>query len=53
MEGYGVDPDVVVVHDPAREYAGVDDQLNKAIAVIQEELKTKEKTIPPPAFLRI
>ena len=46
IEGHGVDPDIVVDNDPAREYAGVDDQLNKAIEVILEELKTKEKTVP-------
>ena len=33
--------------DPAKEYAGVDEQLNKAIEVILEELKTKEKKLPP------
>ena len=48
MEGHGVDPDIVVDNDPAKEFAGEDEQLNKAIAVIVEELKTKEKTIPPP-----
>jgi tricorn protease len=48
MEGYGVDPDIVVDNDPAREYAGQDDQLDRAIAEILEELKTKEKKIPPP-----
>ena len=48
IEGHGVDPDIVVDNDPAHEFAGIDDQLNKAIAVILEELKTKEKTIPPP-----
>jgi len=37
----------VVDNDPAQEYAGVDQQLDKAIEVILEELKTKEKTIPP------
>jgi tricorn protease len=47
IEGYGVDPDIVVDNDPAKEYAGVDEQLNKAIEVIQQELKTKEKTLPP------
>jgi len=47
IEGYGVDPDIVVDNDPAKEFAGEDQQLNKAIAVILEELKTKEKTIPP------
>ena len=47
IEGHGVDPDIVVDNDPAREYAGIDDQLNKAIEVILEELKTKEVTLPP------
>ena len=47
IEGVGVEPDIVVDNDPAKEYAGVDQQLNKAIAVILEELRTKEKTIPP------
>lgn len=47
MEGIGVVPDIMVDNDPANEYAGIDDQLNKAIEVILEELKTKEKTIPP------
>jgi tricorn protease len=41
-----VEPDIVVDNDPAREYAGIDDQLNKAIEVILEELKTKEVTLP-------
>ena len=47
IEGHGVDPDIVIDNDPAKEYAGVDEQLDKAIAVILEELKTKEKTLPP------
>jgi tricorn protease len=47
IEGYGVDPDIVVDNDPAKENAGEDEQLNRAIKVILEELKTKEKTIPP------
>jgi tricorn protease len=47
IEGYGVDPDIVVDNDPATEYAGTDEQLNKAIEVILEKLKTEEKTIPP------
>ncbi len=48
MEGHGVDPDIVIDNDPAKEFAGEDEQLNKAIAVLLEELKTKEKTLPPP-----
>jgi tricorn protease len=47
IEGHGVDPDIVVDNDPAKEYAGEDEQLKKAIEVIVEELKTKEKTLPP------
>ena len=45
VEGYGVDPDIFIDNDPAREYAGIDDQLNKAIEVILEELKNY-KAIP-------
>jgi tricorn protease len=48
IEGHGVEPDIVVDNDPAKEYAGIDEQLDKAIAVILEELKTREKTLPPP-----
>ncbi len=48
IEGHGVDPDIVVDNDPAKEFAGIDQQLNKAIEVIMQELKTQEKTIPPP-----
>ncbi len=48
IEGHGVDPDIVVDNDPAKEYAGTDEQLDRAIAVILEELKTRERTVPPP-----
>ncbi len=47
IEGHGVDPDMVVDNDPAHEYAGIDDQLNAGIKEIMEELKTKEKDLPP------
>ncbi|MFQ5753376.1 MAG: PDZ domain-containing protein, partial [bacterium] len=30
MEGFGVEPDIFVDNDPAREFAGIDEQLNKA-----------------------
>lgn len=39
IEGYGVDPDIVIDNDPAREHEGIDDQLNKAIEVILLELE--------------
>ena len=48
MEGHGVDPDIVVDNDPAREFRGEDQQLDKAIEVILEELKTKGMKLPPP-----
>jgi len=47
IEGTGVEPDIYVDNDPAKEYAGIDEQLNKAIEVILEELKTKEFKLPP------
>jgi tricorn protease len=47
IEGVGVEPDIYVDNDPAKEFAGIDEQLNKAIEVILEELKTKEVKIPP------
>ena len=51
MEGTGVEPDLVVDNDPAREFAGVDDQLERAIAVVLEELRTKGvKLSPPPPY---
>jgi tricorn protease len=47
IEGHGVDPDIVVDNDPAKEFAGIDEQLDKALEVILEELKTKEQNVPP------
>jgi tricorn protease len=49
IEGHGVDPDIVVDNDPALEYEGVDQQLNKAIEVIMEQLKDYKPLpeIPP------
>jgi len=47
IEGYGVDPDIEIDNDPAREYEGTDDQLNKAIEVILDELKNFKT---PPAI---
>ncbi|GHT13024.1 tricorn protease [Bacteroidia bacterium] len=51
IEGYGVDPDYVVDNDPAKEYAGIDEQLNKAIELILEDLKTNQGNYPArPAY---
>jgi tricorn protease len=46
IEGVGVEPDIVVDNDPAREFAGIDDQLNKGIEIALEDLKTKGREIP-------
>jgi len=46
IEGVGVEPDIVVDNDPAREFAGIDDQLNKAIEVVLQELQTGENAVP-------
>jgi len=46
IEGVGVEPDVPVVNDPAKEYAGEDEQLNKAIELILEELKNWPEKLP-------
>jgi tricorn protease len=48
MEGVGVEPDIVVDNDPAEEYAGKDAQLDRAIDLMLEELKTKGKDLPKP-----
>lgn len=47
IEGHGVDPDIVVDNDPAREFKGEDQQLDRAIEEIQTEMKTKSYELPP------
>jgi len=47
IEGVGVEPDIVVDNDPAKEYAGEDQQLNRAIAEILELLKKQPGTLKP------
>jgi len=46
MEGVGVEPDVWVDNDPAKEYAGEDQQLDKAIELILIELENWPKGLP-------
>lgn len=46
IEGRGVEPDINIDNDPAREYDGIDDQLNKAIEVILGQLD-QYKPVPP------
>ena len=40
IEGHGVDPDIKVVDDPAKMVNGGDPQLDSAIELMLEELKT-------------
>ncbi len=51
IEGYGVDPDIEIDNDPYKEYIGIDEQLNKAIEVVKEELKSWKGLPPVPAAL--
>jgi len=46
IEGTGVEPDIYIENDQAHEYDGIDDQLNKAIELIKEDLKNY-KPLPP------
>ena len=48
MEGHGVDPDIEVDNDPAREFAGVDDQLNRAIEEIRKAMAAQPVKLPNP-----
>ena len=47
IESHGVDPDIMVDNDPGKEFHGEDQQLEKAIQVVQEEMKTKPAELPP------
>src|SRR5438876_2694346 len=48
IEGHGVDPDIVVDNDPAKEFRGEDQQLDRAIQEIQQEMKMKSYQLPSP-----
>src|SRR5712664_1341090 len=48
IEGRGVDPDIVVDNDPGKEFKGEDQQLDRALQEIQDELKTKRYELPSP-----
>ena len=50
IEGYGVEPDIVIDNDPAKEYAGEDQQLNKAVEVILEQMKDMKPLPQIPAY---
>ncbi len=48
IEGYGVDPDIPVDNDPAKEYAGIDEQLNTAVVHLLELLDEMDVSLPEP-----
>lgn len=51
IEGHGVEPDMEISNDPYKDYMGEDEQLNKAIQVALDKLKTERKDVPAiPAF---
>ena len=51
LEGVGMNPDIEIENDPALEYQGIDEQLNKAIEVIMQEIPKNTKpqipSVPP------
>jgi tricorn protease len=47
IEGVGVEPDIFVDNDPAKEYSGEDQQLDKAIEVVLDLLKKQPGTLAP------
>ena len=49
VENHGVDPDILIDNDPIKEQMGEDQQLNKAIEVALEELKTRQPLPKVPA----
>ena len=49
VENHGVDPDIVIDNNPIKEFAGEDEQLNKAIEVALEQIKTRKPLPKTPA----
>ncbi len=49
VENHGVDPDILIDNDPIKEQAGIDEQLEKAIEVVLEQLKDRKPLPPVPA----
>ena len=49
VENHGVDPDILIDNDPIKEFAGEDEQLNKAIEVALEQLKDRKPLPKTPA----
>ncbi len=49
VENHGVDPDIVLDNDPIKEFAGTDEQLEKAVQVALEQLKDRKPLPGVPA----
>ena len=49
VENYGVDPDIVLDNDPLKEFAGTDQQLEKAVQVALEQIKDRKPLPGVPA----
>ena len=49
VENHGVDPDILIDNDPIKEYKGEDQQLNKAIEVALDQIKTRKPLPKTPA----
>ncbi len=47
IEGIGVEPDIYVENDPAKEFDGIDEQLNRAIEEALERMEDYELKIHP------
>ena len=49
VENHGVDPDILMDNDPVKEFAGTDEQLEKAVQVALEQLKDRKPLPGVPA----
>lgn len=49
IENHGVDPDILIDNDPVKEWAGEDQQLDRAIEEVMNDLKTREPLKPVPS----
>lgn len=49
VENHGVDPDILLDNDPVLEFAGTDQQLEKAVEVALEQLKDRKPLPKTPA----
>ena len=49
VENHGVDPDILLDNDPVKEYAGEDQQLNKAIETALQQIKDRKPLPETPA----